>query len=180
MGSNAREIKTDLLFSYSPHSYVRSAHITGAYRATPTSLLETEAFIPPIDVYLDGRRAAFLSRFKGSDAEKACTAACQTIRRRTAAKRGRRKRVKNSSDEAEAWLSKRAARLHTRENDDSTGLLSEEQRVQEEWTRRWILGRNSGDPVWNQIVRPPDHSVVNLHKNLKKAESAVLIQIRTG
>jgi hypothetical protein len=33
--------------------------VTGAYRATPTQTLETEAYVPPIDLYLDSRLAAF-------------------------------------------------------------------------------------------------------------------------
>ena len=33
---------------------------------------------------------------------------------------------------------------------------------------------------WDQIHRPPDKKVLKLHSNLRKAESTVLIHMRTG
>src|SRR5277367_3681775 len=42
---------------------------TGAFKATPTSTLEVEAFVPPIDLYLDSRLAAFQARLASSKVE---------------------------------------------------------------------------------------------------------------
>src|SRR5436190_4314811 len=43
--------------------------VSGAYRATPISVLETETFTPPLDLYLDARLAQFRLRHKESGME---------------------------------------------------------------------------------------------------------------
>jgi len=46
--------------------------IAGAYKATPTSVLETETFIPPLDLYLNERLANFRFRHKEKLVMEAC------------------------------------------------------------------------------------------------------------
>jgi hypothetical protein len=41
--------------------------VAGAYKATPIRSLEVETFTPPIDLYLDGRLAAFQKRLEDSE-----------------------------------------------------------------------------------------------------------------
>jgi hypothetical protein len=36
--------------------------VTGAYKATPTRLVELEAAVPPLDLYLNARAAAFWAK----------------------------------------------------------------------------------------------------------------------
>lgn len=46
-----------------------------------------------------------------------------------------------------------------------------------EWKERWEgLPRTR----WDQIEQAPDKKVVQLHRKLKKAESSMLVQLRTG
>ena len=40
--------------------------VAGAYRATPVRSLETETFVPPLDLYLNGRVAQFEGRIEES------------------------------------------------------------------------------------------------------------------
>jgi hypothetical protein len=46
--------------------------IAGAYKATPTSVLETETSIPPLDLYLNKRLANFRFRHKDKLVTEAC------------------------------------------------------------------------------------------------------------
>jgi hypothetical protein len=40
--------------------------------------------------------------------------------------------------------------------------------------------KQGAQDYWDQIKRPPDPTILQLHRNLQKAESAMLIQLRTG
>ena len=54
--------------------------LAGAYRATPTTVLETETSIPSLDLYLNNRLASFRFRHK----EKLVIKACVQIQRKLA------------------------------------------------------------------------------------------------
>ena len=54
--------------------------VTGAYRATPARLLETEAIVPPLDLYLNQRVADFEVWLKASSIAAKIQAACTAIR----------------------------------------------------------------------------------------------------
>jgi hypothetical protein len=56
--------------------------VTEAYQATLTQTLETEAYVSPIDLYLDSRLAAFQNRFTNSGISQTIEKACQTIQNR--------------------------------------------------------------------------------------------------
>jgi hypothetical protein len=43
--------------------------VAGAYKATPTRILEVETYISPLDIYLDSRVAAFRQRLRISEVE---------------------------------------------------------------------------------------------------------------
>jgi hypothetical protein len=43
-----------------------------------------------------------------------------------------------------------------------------------------VLQRQSTPDYWDQIKRPLDPTILQLHKGLRKAESTVLIHLRTG
>jgi hypothetical protein len=58
------------------------------------------------------------------------------------------------------------------------GKSTETKRVIEAWTRRWQA--NTKPDTWDRVLRPPDPKVLKLHLGLRKAESSVLIQSRTG
>jgi hypothetical protein len=56
--------------------------IAGAYKATPIASLETETYIPPIDLYLDSRVAAFQKRLQSSSSYELVRNVCKVIQRR--------------------------------------------------------------------------------------------------
>ena len=63
--------------------------VIGAYKATPTSILKVEAYVPLLDLFLDGRLAAFQTRLAGSKVEQTIKKACKQIQARI---RNRRRR----------------------------------------------------------------------------------------
>jgi hypothetical protein len=52
------------------------------YQATLTQSLETEAYVLPIDLYLDSQLAAFQNRLASSEVGQLIEKACQTIQNR--------------------------------------------------------------------------------------------------
>jgi hypothetical protein len=59
----------------------------------------------------------------------------------------------------------------------STSELNPKQAVQHWWQKRW----SSKTHHWGLLgVTAPTRKTISLHANLRKAESAVLVQIRTG
>jgi hypothetical protein len=107
--------------------------IAGAYKATPVRALETETFIPPLDLYLDGRVAAYQARIEGSKAESVIQEACKWIKRR---KWCRRRGREGTGEQIEARPSQRARWAFQREEDLGTEKTGP-QMVQEAWSRRW-------------------------------------------
>ncbi len=63
--------------------------IAGAYRATSVRQLETETFVPPLEVYLNRRMAAYHLRQEGSEVRKETRQICAKIRRQTQRRRRR-------------------------------------------------------------------------------------------
>lgn len=151
-GSNRRPtVSLDSVF----HGYLRT--VLGAYRSTPTHLLHTEAGIPPLDLYLQYRRATFLSR---PDYQ----AKARAVRRAAFPWSPYNNQLPPASlappllDEAD-WAS-----------------------VTDRWKARWQRDADKSHsrtpatqtPCWTaQAVR-------RRHLHLTKAESSLLTQIRTG
>jgi hypothetical protein len=108
--------------------------------------------------------------------------ACRTIQNRIRNRRGRKKAQKASiGEQRQEWAEKRAEWIL--QNHPTQRLVSEKQKVLAAWKSRWQAQetqRQSRQDYWDQIKRPPDPTILQLHKNLHKAESAILIQLRTG
>jgi hypothetical protein len=73
--------------------------VTGAYRATPTQTLETEAYVPPIDLYLDSWLTAFQNRLTNSGVGQLIEKACRTIQNRIRNRREHKKAQETSIGE---------------------------------------------------------------------------------
>lgn len=140
--------------------------IAGAYKATPTSVLEVETATPPLDLYLNERIASFRKRQQMKGMQELISAACAQVRRKLAPRRRKRGRTgqtntegENRSQWAEKW--KRLGR----------------QAVLEGWKRRW----STTQPKWGIIrASAPAEKAPKIHEGLRKAESSILTQIRTG
>src|SRR6202035_854751 len=59
--------------------------------------------------------------------------------------------------------------------------FTEKQKVPAAWKNRWQEqeAERKEQDVWDQVKRPPDPTILLLHKGLCKAESSMLIQLRT-
>ena len=145
--------------------------VAGAYKATPIRALETETFVPPLDLYLDGRLAAFRGKLASSPVGQSIQDACKAIQRRLRNKKGRRRGHRPvPSVSRDEWARTRALDL---------AQTSENKRVLAAWMRRWQSGVARPD-TWDRVLRPPDPKVLKLHAGLRKAESSALVQFRTG
>ena len=157
--------------------------VSGAFRSTPTRSLETEMFVPPIDIWLTARVAAFKERLEFTELGPKLAAATAAIRHRLRQRRGRRRRERQlqlplrPTDHqkrvalAETWLGRRG---------------EVEKRLAEDWRARWHAQGDSGasgGPTGRPprpADCPPTEGNLRLHQGLHKAQSAILTQIRTG
>ncbi len=142
--------------------------VSGAYKATPIAALETETYIPPLDLHLDAKLAKFRQRHKQSGMEELVAKSCRRIQTRLQLRHSRPKPTvgERQTQWAEHWL-KPEGRVE----------VSAEQALLHRWKRRWT-GR---PPGWNLLgVGPPRRKAVKLHAQLRKAESSIITQIRTG
>jgi hypothetical protein len=53
--------------------------VLGAFKATPIRQLETEAYVPPLDLWLNGRIAHFQARLEKTDLARQIRGACTAI-----------------------------------------------------------------------------------------------------
>src|SRR4029077_4460543 len=156
--------------------------VAGAYRATPVRALETETYIPPLDLYLNGGVALFEKRLEesgmGQLIRNSCAAIAQRLRRR-----GRRRGPPSSTEYhngatewARGWLTADLPGVDRKKVQDT---------IAKEWEERWRkeLGRSQGrrrHRADEPSDRPPTKDRLKLHKGLRKAESSLLVQMRTG
>jgi hypothetical protein len=140
----------------------------GAYRATPVHCLETEVAVPPLDLYLDQRKAGYERALRISDKAKLVSEWNSTISRWLLRRRHRRKKERSPSMQTER------------------GPQDDVKDLEHKWKTRWQrrattaqrqrLGRyaepaEEGFPAGDPLAK---------HKGLLKHESSVLIQLRTG
>ena len=154
--------------------------VAGAFRATPIRSLEVETYIPPIDIYLNSRVAAFQRRVEDSSSYDVIKKACSAIRARLKSRAA--KRAKTQGQLRKEWAQQRAV---------DQGGRTEETQTLYEWTQKWeaeqirasqqVIRRGGRRGVqWDLIRRPPGRTILKLHQNLRKAESSALVQFRTG
>ena len=70
--------------------------MSGAYHTTPISVLETEIFTPPLDLYLDAKLAQFWLRHKESGMEDLVKNACLKIHNKLQRRRKRHQQQQQS------------------------------------------------------------------------------------
>ena len=139
--------------------------VAWAYRATPVRALETETYTPPLDLYLDGRLAAFRDRLANSQVGQSIQQASKAIQKRLRNKKGRRRGHRPIPGQTkDEWARTRALDL---------GKSTEKERVTEAWTRRWQA--STKPDAWDRILRSPDQEIIKLHSSLRKAESLALV-----
>jgi Reverse transcriptase (RNA-dependent DNA polymerase)/Endonuclease-reverse transcriptase len=140
----------------------------GAYQATPVHCLETELAIPPLDLYLDQRKAEYERAFQISDKSRLVSDWCSKISRWLLRHRRRRRK-----DESPPIQARQEPRL-------------EVDKLNHHWKARWQ--RNAAAARMRRLGRYlepaeegfPTKDPLLKHKGLLKHESSVLIQLRTG
>jgi exonuclease III len=166
--------------------------VAGAYKATPIRSLETETWVPPLDLYLNKRVADFERRIQtpfeptsqrtpGSIIQKARNKVAERFR--NLRRRGRRRRpqpqeptpTERAATAVEVWASQ--------------GSTTEEA-LEIAWKNRWdaeYSTRRRGSPDRRlRTTQPADDNpqfsdkTLRVHSCLKKAESSLLVQARTG
>jgi hypothetical protein len=162
--------------------------VLGAFKATPIRLLETEAFVPPLDLWLNGRLACFRARLVrtgiGAQIENACTAIRTKLRLRQRHSRTQQAQQPDYSTVRNQWAAGWAGEPL------DTWARRPDKKVLQDWKERWqaqnqrlgfSYAGNTGH--WSRRLAqpdtPPNCKVLKLHQGLQKAESSLLVQIRT-
>jgi hypothetical protein len=155
--------------------------VAGAYRATPIRSLEIETFTPPIDLYLDSQLATFQRRLENSEVGRVIENSCNWIQARIR-NRSRRRTTRKTAikEQRESWAREREDWF--RQDQPMRQRFTERQKVLATWKNRWQEqeAKRKEQDVWDQVKRPLNPAILKLHKGLRKAESSMLIQLRTG
>ena len=163
--------------------------VLGAFKATSARQLETESYVPPLDLWLNGRVARFQARLEISGLAQKIRDACSSIRTRILS-RTRRQALAGAAlatpgtvrnKWVKEWIGQPLEQWDWQEK--KLVLRDWEQRWHAENRRLGRLVRASTDLGNRRVVpedSPPTKQVLQLHKDLRKAESALLVQIRTA
>src|SRR5208282_574279 len=184
--------------------------VAGAYKATAVRHLETETFVPPLDLYLSKRLADFEARLQASGAADRISRACLAVqsylrRRRPLPGRGRPARLlpalsavqlgtgsnRNSASWAIQWSRGPLPdfQSYTSSQRPLRPLFTSAEALARDWETRWhyeLAARLHRRP--DRLPEAADHipssfsrgHSLRLYKGLRKAESSALVQIRAG
>ena len=167
--------------------------VAGAFKATPIRNLETETWVPPLDLYLNKRLADFEARLKqpalndgqggkktpGSIVHTACIKIHQRFNPRK--KKRRRGRLRAFGPQRPTAVEEAANTIA----DWTGGTTDTDKVVEEAWKERWLKDRDgrattrtADDPNHQQETLFNDKTLKR-HEGLSRAESSLLVQIRT-
>src|SRR3989440_8933199 len=152
--------------------------VTGAYKATPLSTVEAEAYIPPLDLHLDSVVSRALKRMKESGMARQIEAACTVIRRKLR-RRGQNRRIPLTAVAHPKPLPADWTQPWTLPTEDTQGKLQNpaKRELLHRWKARWAARK----PSWGEIeTSEPTRKVLRLHKGLSKARSSIAVQLRSG
>ena len=166
--------------------------VAGAFKSTPIRNLETETWVPPLDLYFNKRLADFEARLRmpalddGKGGKKAAGAivhaACDKLYRRFSSRGNGRGRPRTLGPQGPTAVEEAAITIASW----TGGTANTDAIVEEAWRERWLKEREG-----RAATRPADdfdHQQETLfrdkslqrHEGLNKAKSSLLVQIRTG
>ena len=152
--------------------------VTGAYKATPLSTVEAEAYIPPLDLHLDSVVSRALKRMKESGMARQIEEACTVIRRKLR-RRGQNRRIPLTAVAHPKPLPADWTQLWTLPTEDAQG--KPQNPAKKELLRRWKARWAARKPPWGETgTSEPTRKVLKLHKGLSKARSSIAVQLRSG
>ena len=143
--------------------------VTGAYRAAPVSTLEAEAYVPPLNLYLDSLVARTTQRLEDSGMAAKIEGACREVRHylRAHGQNRRRRFTEYIHPQPMPWG------WHS----EWTWRGQTARILQARWEDQWRCRR----VPWGELYpRPPRKGNLRLYQGLTKACCSILTQIRTG
>lgn len=172
----------------------------GAYKRTPTAIVEREIGVIPLDLYL--REASYKRAIRTSqidathDIAKAADRVWAGMRRRgaresqrpqTAREAVRRRAAQIVNDEKECREAQRLSRYRRRgiaapeAQERLTDVAVIRQRIYKEWKERWIKAREQRGPGRQPVAwtTPWEQDPRKLYAGLAKAQSTALVLMRT-
>ena len=168
--------------------------VAGAFKATPIRNLEAETWVPPLDLYLNKRLADFEVRLQqpvlddGQGGKKAPMSivhtACNKIHSRYNPRKRRRRRGRQRAFGPQRPTTVEEAAITIAHW--TRGSADTDKVVEEAWRERWLEGREGrattrlADSFDHQRETLFNDKTLKRHKGLTKAESSLLVQIRTG
>ena len=148
--------------------------IGGAFKATPSFLLESELFLLPLDLYFRFRTACFLSSIQTSSLKTLLDNIFSNISHYASSVK---KPLKESSTISPYWK-------FTWLNQLTTNQASSKKELQKlfvkEWENQWEEKERRSYSGWQVFCQKPHHNNLKLYKKLQKAEASLLLQTRTG
>ena len=148
--------------------------IGGAFKATPSFLLESELFLLPLDLYFKFRTACFLSSIQTSSLKTLLDNIFSNISHYASSVK---KPLKESSTISPYWK-------FTWLNQLTTNQASSKKELQKlfvkEWENQWEEKKRKSYSEWQVFCQKPHHKNLKLYKELQKAEASLLLQTRTG
>ena len=167
--------------------------VAGAYKATPVRSLETETWVPPLDLYLNKRLADFETRLgiplQGPSTNEApkttatiIAQACSKLARRFQLRRRKNRRVQYPQPPTDIEKATIAVNAWAAQGDTT------DQALENSWEARWNHALRS---LRRQIQGSTPHQpadecplftdqILRMHEGLTKAQSSLLVQARTG
>ncbi|EAQ84182.1 hypothetical protein CHGG_10586 [Chaetomium globosum CBS 148.51] len=157
--------------------------VAGAFKSTPIRNLETETWVPPLDLYLNKRLADFETRLQRPDlddgrggkktAASVVLTACRKIQQRLSSRRGNRGRPRTLGPQGPTAVERAAGTVMRR----TGGTVDTNRVVEEAWKARWLKERDG-----RAITRPADdfdhqqetlfrNGTLRRHDGLSKAKS---------
>ena len=148
--------------------------IGGAFKATPSFLLESELFLLPLDLYFKFRTACFLSSIQNSPLKYFLDSIFSTISSYTSLLK---KPLKESSTISPKWKFTWLSQITTNQASSKKEL---QKLFTKEWEYQWEEKKRRSYPGWQTFCQKPHKNNLKLYKKLQKAEASLLLQIRTG
>ena len=148
--------------------------IGGAFKATPSFLLESELFLLPLDLYFKFRTACFLSSIQNSPLKYFLDSILSTISCYASLLK---KPLKESSTISPKWKFTWLSQITTNQASSKKEL---QKLFTKEWEDQWEEKKRRSYPGWQTFCQKPHKNNLKLYKELQKAEASLLLQIRTG
>jgi hypothetical protein len=158
--------------------------VSGAYKATPIRFLEVETATPPLDLYLNKWVADFELRLERTGKGDLLRSICNRVTTRLQQRRQRHRRRRPAAEPPQLRPSLEYGKGRTNWAKAWSEDSIPEDILWVHWKRRW--SQHASQPLDRHRVPAPasrpafSYDALKKHKDLRKHESSLLTQIRTG